>query len=102
MNFIADLLQRLSSSLSLVVATSATAVSYFTMNDVAVIFGIISTIILSIMNWSRHKQLKIRAIISNQKDEQIKIKVSLEIKKLKLENEKLILENHKLRKSMEQ
>ena len=75
MNYFNELIQKLSTSLSLVVATSATAVSYFTMNDIAVLLGIASTIILSVMNWSRHKQQK--------------IKVRLEIEKLKLENEKL-------------
>lgn len=70
-----DFLQKASTSLGVVISTGATAVSYFTLNDIAVLIGILSTLILAWVNYSRHKHQKLKA--------------KLEIKKLRLENEKL-------------
>lgn len=75
MNNISEVLQKASTNLGVVLSTSATAVSYFTLNDIAVLIGILSTLVLAWFNYSRHKQQK--------------IKTCLEIELLKLENIKL-------------
>ena len=90
-------MQRASSSFGVFLSTGATAVSYFTMNDWAVLIGIMSTLGLSLMNYKGRKQQKIKTAHEVEKIKLEQKKIRLENKKLQLENEKLQLENEVLR-----
>ena len=74
-HMLSEVLQKASTSMGVFISSVGTAVSYFTINDIAVLIGIFSTIILAWFNYSRHKQQKILTCLA--------------IEKIRLENTKL-------------
>ena len=88
-NMIGDLLNRLSTSSALVFSSGATLVSAVTLNDIAVISGIMATLILGVMNIRRERREK-------EVHELTLEKKRLENKKLRIEHDRLFSDYRRL------
>jgi len=75
LSMIHEMLNKLSTGIAVTLSGGATIVSALTLNDLAILAGIITTSILGVLNVLRYRQSR---VISH-----------LEIEKLKLENAKL-------------
>lgn len=88
-NAVGELVNKISTSLSIVVSLSATMVAGFTINDVAMLVGIGGTIILAVFNYARQKRERAAHQIALEKHESEEEEHVLVVNKLTLEIELL-------------